>query len=53
MTNRLSLTVAEYAEAHDLSPAHVFDLIREGRLEVLRFGKATRIPVDAKPLDAA
>jgi len=41
------VTVAEYARARSISESTVRVAIREGRLEVVRIGRAVRVPRDA------
>ena len=46
-----SFKVAEYAAANKLNKATIYRMIARGELEVIRFGRAIRIPADA-PLPA-
>jgi excisionase family DNA binding protein len=41
------LTVAEVAAKLKFSRGHVYELVRQGRLRVVRAGRSVRVPVDA------
>ena len=47
VTERILLRVPEAAEALGLSRAFVYELMAEGSLPVVRFGRAVRIPAQA------
>ena len=44
---RIAYTIPEAAEALGVSRAHVYNLIREGRLRSVKFGRSRRIPATA------
>lgn len=41
----LFLSVTQFSSRFGLSRTHVYDLLREGRLQAIRLGTATRIPM--------
>jgi excisionase family DNA binding protein len=41
------LTVAEVAAKLKFSRGHVYELVRQGRLRVVRTGRSIRVPIDA------
>jgi excisionase family DNA binding protein len=41
------LTVAEVAAKLKFSRGHVYELVRQGRLRVVRTGRSVRVPIDA------
>lgn len=41
------LTVAEVAAKLKFSRGHVYELVRQGRLRVIRTGRSVRVPIDA------
>ncbi|HVM78292.1 MAG TPA: helix-turn-helix domain-containing protein [Stellaceae bacterium] len=43
---RLAYTIDETAEALKLGRTSVYNLVREGKLRALKFGRATRIPIE-------
>jgi excisionase family DNA binding protein len=48
---RKSLSPKEYAEAHGICRATVYNLIAAGQLESFKIRRARRIPADARPTD--
>ena len=49
VVERLSLTPAEWAEAHHVCRATVYNMLSRGLLESFTIGRARRIPVNALP----
>lgn len=47
MPERIALTVAETAEALDISRTSAYELIRRGDLPHIRIGRVIRVPAEA------
>jgi excisionase family DNA binding protein len=45
--DKLLLRIEEAAEALSLGRSKTYELIQDGRLRVVKIGRATRVPVDA------